>query len=182
MDTTFSVYSHALKVAEERTGTIQDIGGVERYEPNVGTRTVGFGTQLGGMLHWCRVVEKLIPDRDLRDAEVHVGFEKLSRMQKATKRYQTIGATVARLVVFGAPDAQVPVAGAHVVPVLDGPLCEEWFLIVRSSRYSALIAARDLDGLKQGTWQKARRFKAVATHDTQIIDATAFALDQAAAK
>ena len=87
---------------------------------------------------------------------------------------------VSRLLVFGAPDAPVPIPSARVVPVLDGPLCEEWFLIVRSSRYSALIAARDLDGLKAGSWKKARRFVAVATHDAQVIDATAAALDAAA--
>ncbi len=183
MDKTFSVYEHTISVARDLGSTVQQIGGVDRYEPNKSASPVGFGTRLNGMLHWCRVVEKLVAERDLRDAEVYVGFEKLSRLRHQVQaRYKVIGATAARLVVFGAPDAEVKVTTAQVVPLLGGPLCEEWFLVVRSSGYSALIAARDLDGLKEGSWQKARRFVAVATHDPKIVDATAAALAVAVGK
>jgi len=180
MDPTFSVYERALQVTREKGGQIQDLGRVERFEPRAGS--VGFATQLHGMLHWCRVVEKLIVDRDLRDAEVHVGFEKLSRLEKARPRYEAIEKLVPRLVILGEPDAKVTLKRAHVVSVLGGPLREEWFLIVRSARYSALISARDLDGLKLGAWEKARRFVAVATHDPQVIDRVASDLDAAIAQ
>ena len=83
MDTKFSVYGQTLRSVQDFSGSVQEIGGVDRFEPTAG-RTVGFGTQFGGMLHWCRVVEQLIIERDLRDAEVHVGFEKLSRILKST--------------------------------------------------------------------------------------------------
>ena len=104
-----------------------------------------FEAEVATMGVWCRVVERLVISNALvessRDAVVHAGFERLSRVAPVLERYRSIGKSARSLHVYGEPDAAVVGEGIGIVPFRGGPLASEWFLVVDSARFKAVLAA-----------------------------------------
>lgn len=132
-----------------------------------------FEAEVATMSVWCRVVERLVIANALtaeaRDAIVHAGFERLSRIAPVLDRYRSIGASARSLHVYGEPDAAPSAEGMSTVAFRGGPLASEWFLIVDSARFRTVLAAKDLDGFESGRPMRARRFSALACHHPKVV-------------
>jgi DICT domain-containing protein len=124
-----------------------------------------------GLLHWCQRNELLVLDHHAKDACVYAGFERFSRMRPALSRYRQLCDAACGLTIFGYPDTPLLLEALKVAISQDHPLASEWFLVVKASRYSALIVARDLDGFGQSDPLTTRRLTGIALHDEQVINA-----------
>jgi DICT domain-containing protein len=173
-----SVYRLLLDEAEKRGASFRsaDRPPDPSESPDGGQRFVASVTALH---RWCRWNERLVTRERLSDARVYAGFQRLSRVRPVLERYRALSAVVSELVVFGEPDDALALSGANVVTTKPGPLTHEWFLVVESRRYCAVLAGIDLDGFDARIPHAERRFSAVSTHHGGVARACADALARA---
>jgi DICT domain-containing protein len=171
-----SLYAHVRQVAEQSSIPLAQLGAIEPRGDEGMNEAAAFRSHTRGLARFCRISEQIVVDRKLRDARVEAGFQSLSRMRPVQKRFEQIAQTAARLVVFGLPDARPQAIGTVALTSTD-PLTQEWFLIVRSRAYQCLLVARDLDGFSYARLHE-RRFDAIATYKSVLIEAAASWLDQ----
>jgi DICT domain-containing protein len=160
-----SVYETTLECLKAEGLVARRLDG-RPLEPGAGTTS--FTGSAPELLGWCRRGESLVVSQQLRDAWVLAGFERLSRARFAASRYERICAIAREVWIVGMPDASVGFPAHRVVPVQTGPLLREWFLLIDSERFRALLVARDLDGLDMPPSQ--RRFEGVTTHMPSVIE------------
>lgn len=134
-------------------------------------------TSARAMLHWCSVIEQLTIDRHASSARVCAGFERTSRIRSALRRYQHLSASIQRLVIFGELDQLVEL-DAEFVDVAGCALAREWFLVVHSPNYAALLVARDLDGFSATGPLAQRRFVGVTLSGRSFVEAAVHRLEQ----
>lgn len=173
----FSLYDATVRAARTYSLKLRSLGETELGGTEGQLDPVTFETRVASMRLWCRLTEKLVVDKPLRDAVVHAGFERLSRIEHVQKRYRHIAATARELVVYGEDDAAWDVPGMRVVALDEGPLRNEWFLLVSSKAFRALIVAEDLDGFGGGEKLGERRFRGFATHHPALIEHAETLLD-----
>jgi len=128
------------------------------------------GTELA-MRAWCRRNEKLVADGRISGPEIFAGFERLSRMKGVLPRYRRMALRASALWVFGEDDFDPAISQVHAVPVADGPLTREWFLLVHARDYKAALCARDLDGLGNDRPTSERRFEGLKSNNPSLIGA-----------
>lgn len=138
------------------------------------TRVTGSAVAL---LAWCRATERVVIEKELREARVFAGFERFSRgLRRPTFREDRLARLL--LDVVGEADAPLAFHTTRTVPIERGPLMREWFLLVDSNRYRGLLAARDLDGFGSGRSPRERRFEGVITHRGPVVRGVADALEE----
>ncbi|MCA9503872.1 MAG: hypothetical protein H6748_01165 [Spirochaetaceae bacterium] len=139
------------------------------------TRVTGSAVAL---LAWCRATERVVIEKELREARVFAGFERFSRAAFVARRFAKIASLGCSLDVVGEADAPLAFHTTRTVPIERGPLMREWFLLVDSNRYRGLLAARDLDGFGSGRSPRERRFEGVITHRGPVVRGVADALEE----
>jgi DICT domain-containing protein len=141
-----------------------------------------FTASVRGMLHWCRLNERLVAHHHANHADVYAGVERFSRLGSALPRYREISRVVHRLTIFGCPDVPLPLYASKVAVPDDHPFAREWFLIVNAPAYKALISARDLDGFGAVGPLAHRRFSGIALHSDDVVLEACERLDAEAAQ
>jgi len=141
-----------------------------------------FTASVRGMLHWCRLNERLVAQHHANEARVYAGFERFSRVARSIRRYRDIGRVVQKLTVFGCPDVPLPLGAEKIAVSEDHPLAREWFLIINAPEYKALIAARDLDGFGPTGPLANRRFSGIALHHERLVQNACEHLDSEASQ
>ena len=166
----FSFYDWVLHAAKADQIELRPLG-----EATTALGPGALSASARAMLHWCSIVERLTRDKHARGARIYAGFEKLSRVKPVLRRYQQLASVAERLVVFGERDEPIEL-DAELVDVAGTPLCREWFLVVQSADYGALLAAKDLTGFGPTGPLPGRRFAAVTAHDRVFIERAALRL------
>lgn len=166
----FSLYDTVLRTARGASLTVRSLGDVTLRGGEGALDPVTFDTRVESMRLWCRLTERLVTDKPVREAVVHAGFERLSRIAPVARRYRRIAATARELVVYGEADALWDVPGMRAVHLDVGPLRNEWFLLVSSPAFKALLVAEDLDGFGGGRAIADRCFRGFATHHPKLVE------------
>ncbi|HET8934533.1 MAG TPA: DICT sensory domain-containing protein [Polyangiales bacterium] len=162
----FSFHDWVAQAAQSSQVELRHLGDAPALiEPRVqGKYTAG----VRAMLHWCRINEQLTLERYAPEASVYVGFERASRVKPVLKRYQKLAEQSKELVLFAELDVPVPL-DASCVDVTGCALAREWFLVIHSPNYHALLVARDLDGFGPTGPLQGRRFSGLTLHDSGVI-------------
>jgi hypothetical protein len=164
----FSFYDWTLHAASSDQVELRQLGDANKQiKPESDEQPLTASVR--AMLHWCGIVERLTRDRHARGARVYAGFERLSRVKPVLRRYQQLASVVDRLVVFGEHDEPLAL-DAEQIDVTGSALGREWFLVVYSENYSALLAAKDLDGFGPTGPLPGRRFAAVTVRERTFIE------------
>jgi DICT domain-containing protein len=138
--------------------------------PTIEPRAQGkFNAGVRAMLHWCRINEQVTLERYAAEATVYVGFERVSRVKPALKRYRKLAELSKELVLFAELDVPLPLDAAFV-DVTGCALAREWFLVIHSPNYQALLVARDLDGFGPTGPLQGRRFSGLTVRDSGLIE------------
>lgn len=174
----FSLYESVVSLARTTSTPLRALGETELTGAEGTLDEVTFETRVSSMRLRCRLAEKLVVDKRLRDAEVHAGFERLSRVNPVIRRYRRIGTIATSLAVYGEADVALDVPGMRSVALAPGPLRNEWFLVVSSKAFKALIVSEDLDGFGGGTSLGARRFRGFATHRPELVEKARLMLEE----
>lgn len=169
----FSFYDWVLHTASADQIELRQLGDAAAAGAS-GDRQ-GLSTSARAMLHWCSIVERLTRDKHARGARIYAGFERLSRVRPVLRRYRQLADVTERLVVFGERDEPIDL-NAELVDVTGSPLCREWFLVIHTADYGALLAAKDLTGFGPTGPLPGRRFAAVTAHDRVFIERAAHRL------
>lgn len=164
-----SIYADAVGIALERDLGMERLDRPPSDASGV-TPMVRFSGDVRTMHGWCRRNEGLVIRESMEDATVIAGFQRLSRMVPVGGRYRRLVEICREVHVMGVPDHTARLDGATVHRLRPGRLSNEWFLLIRSARYKALLVARDRDGFGSGLPLNERRFEAVATHHPSLID------------
>jgi DICT domain-containing protein len=138
--------------------------------PAIEPRAQGkFTTGVRAMLHWCRINEQVTLERYAPEASVYVGFERASRVKRVLKRYRKLADQCKELVLFAEKDEPLAL-DAPLVDVAGCALAREWFLLIHSPNYQALLVARDLDGFGPTGPLQGRRFSGLAVRESSLIE------------
>jgi len=170
--TGFSFYDWVLHAANAEQIELRHLG-----DEGAPSGRQALSTSARAMLHWCSIVERLTRDKYARGARIYAGFERLSRVKPVLRRYQQLASATDQLVVFGDRDEPIEL-DAELSDVTGSPLSREWFLVVHSADYGALLAAKDLTGFGPNGPLPGRRFAAVTAHDRVFIDRAAHRLEE----
>jgi len=165
----FSLFETVLKIAKDLGHELRSLGesNLEDGEASAGSTT--FLTRLPGMRNWCRAAESTVIQDDLRDARVFAGFQRMSRVRGVLRRYQKICERAGEVWVFAQEDWRPTLPHARLVAIDDVELCREWFLLVESRRYMALLSGREIEGTDRNRARADRRFEAVSTFHPELV-------------
>lgn len=177
----FSLVRHLLLEAATLGAPVRAMGSTEVVTSEGELTTAEFETRVEAMRVWCRSVEKTLVDRRLPEMRIHAGFERLSRLRPVLPRYRALAARASSLHVYGLPDFDPETTGMSVVPLVEGPLVQEWFVVVKAKGFGAVIAAEDLDGFGGGDRLAERRFRGLVTHHPALVASAVSAMDAFAA-
>lgn len=178
----FSLYAAIVRAARTSSLELRALGQTKLSGEEGALDPVTFETRIDSMRLWCRLTEKLVVEKPLRDAVVHAGFERLSRVEPVSARYRRIATVAKSLTVYGERDSDWSAPNAAVVELDVGPLRNEWFVLVSSTAFRALIVAEDLDGFGGGVELGARRFRGFATHHPALVERARVLLEERYAK
>jgi len=171
----FSLYEAVLKEVADVGEFVHVLDPGELPESHLRDHTASFTTTVSSMRVWSRVNEQVVLEQQLDDAILFAGFQRMSHVQGVHRRYEELSSVASELWILGKEDRRPDVPQAHLVGVGPGPLQREWFLVVLSSRYQCLIAARDLDGLERGK-PNDRRFAGLKTFRRSVVESAVEAL------
>lgn len=167
--TAFSLYERTLLEAQAKGLDPQDLGETTLNGEEGRTSLAQFRSRVWSLARWCRISEKVIVDRQLRDARVIAGFQKYSRFLPVAQRYNRIAQLAQSVTVLGEPDERKLPPGISYVPLTGSePLANEWFLVVESSSFQALLCAVALDRFGDAPLER-RRFLGLTTHNEQLV-------------
>ncbi len=121
------------------------------------------------MLAWSRCSEKTVLWRHLADAEIHTGFQRLSRIRPVRARYRDLGATASELWLYGARDFDPEIPRARIVDASGTSFEHEWFVAVKSREYTALVAARELARGEARTFAR-REYDGIVTRHPATVE------------
>lgn len=153
--------------AQRHGSTLRPLGQVNRALAPMHPGT--FDASVRAMHHWCRLNEELVLERHSADAEVFVGFERLTRVRPAVaSRYRRLASKVGQLALFAEHDTTLDLNCA-MVDVAGSPLSREWFLAINAPNYKALLVARDQQGFGPTGPLLGRRFIGLSTHDSKLV-------------
>lgn len=142
--------------------------------------TFRFRAQVPVMEYVSLLIENALLLRAHRSGRVYVGFESLSHMEPVTARYLRIADLSERVYVFGRPDWQPP-RHPHLKQIKltgDMALAREWFVVAHSPAHSVALVGRDEDPRAQaGPAPEARYFRAVKSHDAEVVKQLAAAAE-----
>ena len=173
----FSLFETVITAGKHLGIALRSLGERDLGGDEVRAGNTTFLTGLSGMRTWCRENERVVIDRDLRDARIFVGFQRMSRVRGVLRRYQKVCATAGELWVFAQEDWRPTLPHARLVAIDDVDLCREWFLLIDSRRHRALLAAREIDGPDRGRSQGERRFEGVSTFHPKLVHAAGEAIE-----
>jgi DICT domain-containing protein len=173
----FSLYETLIGTAKQMGLELRGLGENPLTSAQVQSGSTTFLAPASGMQHWCRVNERILLERDLRDARVFAGFQRMSRVRAVLKRYQGICERAREVWVFAQEDWRPVLPHARLVAIDDIDLCREWFLLIESRRHKALLAARELDDFDPMRPLASRQFEGVSTFDAKLIIAARDAIE-----
>jgi DICT domain-containing protein len=173
----FSLYQLVRARLDSLSSVTRELGDVVDALPAERVGPTQFRARVLSMLGWCRTAENLLIARGMTDARIHAGFERMSRVRDAAVRYRKLAALGNSITLYGLPDENPAISQARLVPIYQGPMLAEWFVVVRSNDYSALVCASDLDGFESGIPLRQRRFEGVLSYDDRVVSEAISALD-----
>jgi DICT domain-containing protein len=167
----FSLYQRTLLETSALGMTPQDLGDVTLVGDEGSMSPAQFKARVWSLARWCRISEQLVLDRNLRDARIFAGFQRFSRMVPVAKRFAQLARVAQHVTVLGEPDEKMLPLGIAYVPLANSePLANEWFLLVESRDFQALLSAVALDRFGEAPLIK-RRFLGLTTHNEQLVRA-----------
>ena len=163
-----SLYEHVRSAVGEVSGRASPVPEGELLT-DVASGIATFTRGVSELLHWCRLNENMILDQPLSDAKVYVGFEQVSRTRGVAARYGRICEVAAEVHVFGEPDAQAAFTPTSFRAVHSGPLLREWFLVIASERYKALLSAVEL-GQGPASRVGSRKLDGILCYHPRVVE------------
>lgn len=108
----------------------------------------------------------------------YAGFERFSRFPDQTRLYGRLASVARRVYVFGVPDVKpTPISGVEYIPLEpNSPLAREWFLIVDTPDFWALLATEEVSGEDEATG--GRKFNGIWTFDHVIVERASLLISQ----
>jgi DICT domain-containing protein len=173
----FSLFETVIKAGKHLGIALPSLGECDLGGEEIRAGNTTFLTGLDGMRTWCRANERVVIDRNLRDTRIFVGFQRMSRVRGVLRRYQRICDIVGELWVFAQEDWRPTLPHARLVAIDDVDLCGEWFLLIDSKKYRALLSAREIDGPDRGRSQGDRRFEGVSTFHPRLVHTAGEAIE-----
>ncbi len=166
----FSLLEYAQSILKTN-GQLTEMGPASNPSKVSAGTTTRITGRPASLLHWCKATEGTVIQREITDAKVVAGFERFSRTRFVADRYRKMGSVCESLYLIGEADSQIEFPVTAAASIQSGPLLREWFLVVQSSSYAGLLAARDLDGFDTSTSPRKRRFEGLITHHAASIRA-----------
>ena len=176
----FSLFEHALKLAENRLEDLGDVPNISRREFD-GRETFLFRAQAPCLEYATLLIENCLLLRARRGGRVFAGFERLSRMEPVVDRYMRIADIAERVYAFGEQDWEPPHHPNMRVVSLDAgaKLAREWFVIADSPAMRVALVAVD-EGVAGARTPEERFFRAFKTSDPELVARLSSAADDLA--
>ena len=116
-------------------------------------------------------IEEIVLRHGGKEAEMFVGFQKLSRAEAVWERYLNIADRVKKLYIFGQKNTKLkshPNINFIYLPE-QHPLIREWFLIMNLPKAKSILVAYDLDGFGKFENEKNRHFRGIKSNNPSHV-------------
>ena len=108
----------------------------------------------------------------------YAGFERFSKFPAQMRLYSRLGSAARRVYVFGVPDVKpTPISGVEYVAIEpNSPLAREWFLLVDTPYFWALLATEEVAGQDEATG--GRKFDGIWSFDVAVVERASLLMSQ----